>query len=253
MDKQEAEVACDFCWPCSGEGGCERDWNRPCPHGYAAEPIDFRAYGETVRPTCVADVNYDGACEALVQFAHEGDKKEFAERCGVSWPCKSRCQGSGSTCPLDWTHIGDGVCAAPKYFQAEGCRLLQGFRGWTPTMKSEFAQRCGVAWPCPTTSGVDHVDGPVRSGTAACTELNMAPCPFAWRSSATGVCRPPEFSTGPCSQPLQAAAMTVEEKLRWAGDCLLPWDCNDGIRSGPRTPWNVQAPGDGPLHEAEVS
>merc|ERR1712066_1052509 len=169
---------------------------------------------------------------------NESDKRKFADRCSVSWPCREICDGDLSSCPFGWTLIGDAVCAAPRSYNK--CQLLQGFRGWTDHMKFDYAHKCGVSWPCLAKDVADNVDGPVVS--AACTELNMAPCPLAWTSSKNGVCHPPTIAAGLCTQPIQTGSMTVEQKLAWAGDCLLMWPCGDAD-SSLRNPWSVSVPG----------
>lgn len=246
IDKQEAENACGVCWPCLSENACERDWQLPCPHGYTAEPIEVNSYADATGTTCVADLGYQGGCESAVAFASAVEKQQFAERCEVSWPCRSTCAQTGMTlCPYDWNNIGDGICAAPSYYKMKGCSLLQSFQGWTPEMKADYADRCHVTWPCQEEG--KSIDGSIKS--SPCAALTLDSCPLSWTPSPEGVCNPPSFAVGLCTQPVQVGSMTTEEKLRWAGDCLLLWPCEETATVPPRKPWYIQPPRNGPIDD----
>ena len=253
LDKQEAELACDVCWPCPEEPGCARDWSWPCPYGYTAEPIEFNAYVDASGPpTCIANLDYQGDCEDLVRFDGDGDKQQFATRCSVRWPCTSACENHvQSVCPYGWTHIGNMICAAPAHYKEDGCNLLQSFHGWSAEMKTDYSRRCHVVWPCQET---DEGYGSVRM--SKCEELNLGSCPHEWTPTPDGVCHPPAVATGPCTEAKQLGTLTKTEMLSWAGSCLLSWPCKDIVQSaeaetaGSRTPWNSVDLVDGPLREA---
>merc|ERR1712217_852405 len=74
VEKEEVELICGVCWPCS----CERDWAPPCPSGYSL----------IGNATCSADIGYEGQCEQLVSFKDVHEKMAFAQRCQTSWACK---------------------------------------------------------------------------------------------------------------------------------------------------------------------
>jgi len=230
LDKQQAELACGVCWPCQDDIGCERDWSRPCPYAYTAEGIPFIAFADAGGSVCAADLDYHGDCETFARFVSEKDKHEFAQRCSVTWPCKTSCETEiEAICPLDWVHIGEFVCAAPSYYKEDGCNVLQSFHGWPPTMKSAYASRCRTMWPCQGDMqvGLDEFDnGPVNM-MPKCASLNLESCPISWSLSADGACHPPHNSIGPCADIVNVNAMTTEEKLQWSGKCLLSWPCQE--------------------------
>merc|ERR1712050_247755 len=143
VEKEEVELMCGVCWPCKDDAACVRDWSRPCPFGYAPSVIRYDDFATAAGTSCEADLTYDGQCEAQISFQSDEDKRSFAQRCKVAWPCKAVCgTNAQSTCPEDWTHAGDGYCVAPAHYKVPTCRLLQNFRGWTSNMKLEFAQQC---------------------------------------------------------------------------------------------------------------
>merc|ERR1712204_63297 len=98
-------------------------------------------------------------------------------------------------------------------------------------MKTEYAKHCQVAWPCRSTtpSGVQELsNGPVHM-LQSCHLLDLGSCPLTWRAKGDGMCLPPQSLPGPCAQAVQLSAMRHEEKLEWAGRCLLAWSCKDDL------------------------
>jgi CPW-WPC domain-containing protein len=234
VDKQEAERVCQICWRCPQEAGCVRDWNRPCPYGYSAAVAGQDAQGLTGESTCIADQTYEGTCEQRVEFASIEDKHVFAERCGVAWPCATRCEENlHSQCPEEWVHVGGEVCKAPASYRVAGCSGSQSFHGWTPRMKTEYAERCKVVWPC---EREEMMDGAFED--ALCSKLELEQCPQTWTMSQNGFCQPSPGSTSPCTIAVEVNTMNAEQKLAWAGGCLLAWPCKweveDGFSSVPR-------------------
>jgi len=169
--KMELEMTCGVCWPCTRGGQdetatCTRDWARPCPYGYSPQDIAHGEFHNVAGVTCEADFSYEGECEQRVLFKDIEAKKEFAERCKTSWPCQRVCQDGFAVCPEGWQSLGDGQCMAPDSYKQDSCPLawmfhlhgskrLQSFRGWTNTNKSDFASKCGVAWPCAVAADSD--------------------------------------------------------------------------------------------------
>lgn len=227
-NKREAEILCGICWPCKEAArGCERNWDAPCPRGYSSGAIPFDAFADATGLVCSMDVESDGLCEQEVSFADIAAKMEFAERCDVSWPCKTHCEQSvPSQCPEDWIPIGDGLCAAPNAYKVDGCRLLQQFRGWSAPMKSVFADKCKVVWPCDTQSiEEEQSDGAISQ--ASCVDLDLAAgsCPRSWVSRDDGLCEAPPDLQGPCSSPKDFRRMSAEQKILWASECFVDWKC----------------------------
>lgn len=253
VDKQEAEVACQVCWPCPREAGAP-DWGRPCPHGYSAMAIDYDAYASAAGVTCVADMDSQGGCEDMAEFSKEEEKREFAQRCSVSWPSGSACEDHiESICPQAWTHIGERICAAPLSYKVAGCDLLQSFHGWTPQMKYEYARRCHVVWPCEAEArgAEEPLNGPAASPKC---ELDLDACPRSWSPSEERLCAPSSSAAGPCTEAVRLGGLAWEERLRWAGACLLTWPCKGEVAptllSGARGPLEVATKLHGPVSSA---
>mmetsp|Transcript_45379 Transcript_45379/g.135682 ORF Transcript_45379/g.135682 Transcript_45379/m.135682 type:complete len:275 (+) Transcript_45379:178-1002(+) len=226
-DKREVELICGVCWPCADMAECDRDWHRPCPHGFRAADIPTPEYRRALGPVCVAESDYDGPCEQRVRFTGILDKQLFAERCRASWPCKRHCEKSVlSMCPVGWAHIGDSICAAPANFKVPGCHLLATFAGWSAAMKTEFAETCGVEWPCVTDQDAapEPKDGPLPLGQCSELDLSSSACPRSWARKGT-FCLPPARAEGRCAVAVDFTRMVAEEKLRWASECLASWPC----------------------------
>lgn len=227
LEKEEVEAICGVCWPCKGAAGCARDWSAACPHGFSKASIELDEFADAPGNTCNSDLAYEGPCAGQVSFGSLAEKQAFADRCQVSWPCQTHCEGHvPSRCPVAWRHIGDGMCVAPPDFKVAGCRLVRSFEGWTPGMKTVFAEQCQVTWPCepaPNTSA-PLVDGPARDDSC---QLDLAPtaCPRSWARGLDGLCEPSHGTLGPCARPTRFDAMSVEQKIMWASDCFARWKC----------------------------
>jgi len=227
-DKREAEMLCGLCWPCKEEAsGCVRNWDAPCPHGYSPVDIPYYEYANATGTTCARDIEYEGLCEQEVTLEDVDAKREFAERCEVSWPCKTHCEHSlASQCPEDWSAIGDSLCVAPNNFKVSGCQLLQYFGGWSASMKAAFATKCKVVWPCEAdTPQTIQDEGPVVH--ADCTDLDLTAdsCPRFWYRREDGFCEPPPTLGGACAASKDFRGMSSEQKILWSSECFVDWKC----------------------------
>lgn len=227
VDKREIELTCSVCWPCrvqtgTGNLSCVRDWERECPNGYTPAGIPWDAYA--VAPTrCVATALYEGMCEPEVNFAGLHEKQSFSERCATSWPCSDDCsnQSAMSTCPLDWLHIGKGLCVAPDHYRREGCQLVKSFRGWSSSMKSSFAGQCYVRWGC----GHGETDALFQQNPPVCDDIEPALCPVGWYKN-DALCVPPAASMGPCASAMDFSGWSDDEKFHWGSHCIdVEWPC----------------------------
>ena len=87
LDKCDAEVTCQVCWPCADIGTqCPMDYGLSCPRGFSVVKLSS---AEWIGPheLCV-DVLGTGECEDVVALGNGNEKKQFADRCSVLWPCK---------------------------------------------------------------------------------------------------------------------------------------------------------------------
>ena len=168
--------------------------------------------------SCIADAGYNGPCEAIVDaFQDVPQKLDFADRCGVIWPCARECgpPAVGEPCPQDWVHLGEGICAAPASYKISGCELLYDMRGWTTSRKATFAEECAVRWPC----------GQI-SESRSCHVLDTSACPLRWRKQGV-VCMPPADKRGACSTPMELSSMDINERVQWGTRCAVRWPCMD--------------------------
>lgn len=231
-EKMELEITCGICWPCARGGEseaamCRRDWAQPCPNGYSPQDIPYNEFRDADATTCAAELLYEGECEQQVIFKDVVAKQEFSERCQTSWPCHQTCGDSYAACPDGWESVGDGLCMAPESYKANGCPLLQGFHGWSNGMKTDFAEKCGVSWPCSTAAEAQRGD---------CQQLDLSSCPRRWAAMGGGGCAAPPDIRGDCAEA-ELANMSDEQKLTFAADCGVEWPCfGEIVNVGPAAP-----------------
>lgn len=228
-EKEESEKLCSFCWPClddagpHGQAACQRHWSQACPQSYVAPDIPYDEFDRSSGKICVAA--FGSPCESMVTFEGAADKHLFSNRCGVQWPCVNDCDGIGASepCPVDWTHIGDGLCVAGANYKTIGCPPVGTYRGWSRAMRLEYAEQCGIVWPCPGSTSVQN--GPSSGMTCDSADLGNDVCPIGWASQADGFCEPPMSLSGECALPLRVGDMSTAEKLAWASKCMQSWPC----------------------------
>jgi len=240
IGKTEVETTCGVCWPCPSRSQCEVDWSQPCPNGFSGIAIPYDEYAEAPGVTCVRQLEGED-CDHEVAFRDVDDKKQFAVRCSVSWPCVENCSGALSVCPVDWEDIGGAICAAPRYFKSSECPLLQNFHGWTSAMKMAHGLKCSVRWGCVgSRPGVAESNGPiVVEQDCEAPDLRPRVCPRQWVRLANAVCGAPSDYGGPCARQVVFEGMSDEEKLMWASKCLVAWPCKgeSAIDVDARVPW----------------
>lgn len=230
--KQSLEAACALCWPCLDDPECPRNWAQPCPLGYAPTALAVEDFGRAAGITCQADAEVSGQCETILSFAGIADKTNFAKRC-ASWPCQTSCGDVGyDDCPINWTPVGNGFCAAPAYYKVGGCSLLQNFQGWTSDMKLTTGADCQLAWRCASAKLLPN--GPPDDAT--CEQVATEGCPLFWSALGDGFCMPPVGYTGPCAEATNFSGMQYPEKLRWATKCLQNWPCVSSGSTRQHTP-----------------
>jgi len=74
--KQELAIACGIEWACKTT--CAQDYSKTCPEGWT-----------TVAGLCMAPTTYAGDCSYGIDTSGmtESQKKSFAEKCSVTFPC----------------------------------------------------------------------------------------------------------------------------------------------------------------------
>lgn len=79
--KQELAATCGFSWPCKME--CAQDYSKSCPEDWSEVPMN--------PGFCTAPPTYAGICSYGVNTTTMtlGQKRSFARKCGVQFPCAS--------------------------------------------------------------------------------------------------------------------------------------------------------------------
>ena len=152
--KRRQAFACDAQFPC--KGACTPDFGAMCPSGWLSE-------GDG----CVAPAGYTGSCVGRKSFNgfSSAEKALWADRCGVSWPCRSaqgrssRMGGGASLrraractedlsveCPQGWHKLGAN-CVAPLAY-AGPCPSVASFSNLTSMQKQLYSDICQSQWPC---------------------------------------------------------------------------------------------------------
>lgn len=136
-EKYSWAARCGARWPCAG--AARRNYENICPEGWSMQ------FGKV----CAAPSSYNGPCEhtAYMGAASVADKKAFEATCHVEWPAAGgECiHDFSAVCPFGWARDGD-ICLAPAGFNS--CSTQKSFRGMTPAAKQDWAQNCGVRFPC---------------------------------------------------------------------------------------------------------
>lgn len=136
-DKFTWSVRCGARWPC--EAPQRHNYDDVCPEGWSLE------FGKM----CRAPHSYDGPCEitAYMGSATLADKKAFEATCHVKWPLSAdTCvYDFNAPCPSGW-YLDGNECLAPAAYNT--CSNRKSFLGMSPASKEEWAQNCGVKFPC---------------------------------------------------------------------------------------------------------
>jgi len=142
-------------------------------------------------------------------------------------------------CPLGWTELTDGRCAAPKTY-AGTCSDKQIFLGTSVAEKMEAEISCGICWPC-ARGGEDT--------SATCTRDWVQPCPNGYNpqdishsefSDTSGVtCLADLTYEGECEQ--QVVFNDARAKQEFAERCQTSWPCLSACE-GDGCPGSASAP-----------
>jgi len=125
-------------------------------------------------------------------------------------------------CPLGWTELQDGWCAAPATYVG-ACEKMQAFISSSVAAKMEAEIACGVCWPCARGGGDD----------ATCARDWSRPCPNGYSpqdishhdfNEAGGVTCMADFTyEGQCEQ--QVVFKDARAKQSFAERCQTSWPC----------------------------
>ncbi|EUD66059.1 hypothetical protein C922_03529 [Plasmodium inui San Antonio 1] len=161
--KKDIERRCRVIWPCLEK--CVQDYHQTCPYDWLLK-----------KNNCIAPYHYNPPQGCSKSFAVRSfssfDKYLFSNKCFAPWPCTNACQQDWSQpCPADWTLLKQRSGKSTLHSKTEAipllCRPLKRYmqRGvctdeyydltdFTFLQKQEFSHRCGVRWPCGSSSGV---------------------------------------------------------------------------------------------------
>eukprot|EP00931_Biecheleriopsis_adriatica_P034034 TRINITY_DN19699_c0_g1_i1.p1 TRINITY_DN19699_c0_g1~~TRINITY_DN19699_c0_g1_i1.p1 ORF type:complete len:354 (+),score=38.12 TRINITY_DN19699_c0_g1_i1:55-1116(+) len=131
---------------------CQRgeDFSQPCPRNWT-----FVRAGPN-GSECQAPPNFwtanwfcqqkMGARQVLPGMLETYEKREISKKCWTQWPCKELEQDFTEPCPIGWSWLANGKCAAPINYHGS-CPWEVNLLMYTPGMKATFAKNCGAAWP----------------------------------------------------------------------------------------------------------
>ena len=122
---------------------CMRDYSLPCPERW----VDV-GDGET----CAAADGYvvTSGCgkEESVAKMTVTDKRAFAQKCNVQWPCYNACvEDFTLPCPLNWQLGWDRLCRANPWYTGD-CLAVYDFKYHGAYLKYKWSRICKVTWPC---------------------------------------------------------------------------------------------------------
>lgn len=202
--KREFAAKCKVNWACADT--CARDYE-VCPVGW----VDM---GKGV---CDAPLMYSGSCLKHVRMTDDAYKRDFAIRCGISFPCKPSClqQDFRQPCPKDW-NLMNGICEAASPYSGP-CVPFANLTDFTVQEKQIYASLCRVDFPCE-----------IRIANANECEPVDAPCPTGWEhiGSTVGVCHNSKYD-GPCRPIIQTSELMKIGKSKYMEMCAVEWPCKD--------------------------
>ncbi|GAB69175.1 hypothetical protein PCYB_146040, partial [Plasmodium cynomolgi strain B] len=173
--KKQIERTCRVIWPCLEK--CVQDYHQTCPYNWLLK-----------QNNCIAPYHYSPPQGCSKSFAVRSfssfDKYLFSNKCFAPWPCINACQQDWSQpCPAHWalvTRRKNGRKNGKKNGKGNGkedavdskttssplfCKPLKRYMhsgvctdeyydltDFTFLQKQEFSHRCGVRWPCGSSS-----------------------------------------------------------------------------------------------------
>lgn len=192
------------------ESECTKNWNAPCPDGWAYH---------SSTGVCHAAAS-DGPCSILSASLSIVDKKQSSRHCSAPWPCQGTCskygRNYGATCPSGWVELSGGYCEAQHAVAVpRECPSIVSFVSLSTNQKQDLSSRCDVNWPCHT----------------PCDAVNYeTTCPEHWRevSLSPGLCMAPSNYTGNCEFLVNMSGMTTDSKRAFATRCSAEFPCLRG-------------------------
>ncbi|KJP88719.1 hypothetical protein AK88_01600 [Plasmodium fragile] len=160
--KKQIERKCRIIWPCLEK--CVQDYHQTCPYNWLLKENN-----------CIAPYHYSPPQGCSKSFAVRSfssfNKYLFSNKCFAPWPCINACQQDWSQpCPAHWALVtrrnGKSVvdqktasssshfCKPLKRYMHRGVCTDEYYDLTTFTFlqKQEFSHRCGVRWPCGSSS-----------------------------------------------------------------------------------------------------
>lgn len=189
-------------------GACVRNWNAPCPDGWAHYPES---------DVCKRPLQ-EGPCSTLKARLSVAERQQFAHSCSAPWPCDDACGAFGkdyaAPCPAGWTGLPGGYCKANAAGKSRHCPSIGKFDTMTVGEKQELSQRCNVTWPC----------------LQPCLQDFHALCPEQWHEVELnpGVCAAPATYTGTCDFIANIGVMSPAQKRAFASQCSISFPCARG-------------------------
>ncbi|ANQ10906.1 Uncharacterized protein PCOAH_00053330 [Plasmodium coatneyi] len=161
--KKQIEQKCRIIWPCLEK--CVQDYHQTCPYNWLLK-----------QNNCIAPYHYNPPQGCSKSFAVRSfssfDKYLFSNKCFAPWPCSNACQQDWSQpCPANWSLVtrrngksksavdrrttsSPLLCKPQERYTHNGACTDEYYNltDYTFLQKQEFSHRCGVRWPCGSSS-----------------------------------------------------------------------------------------------------
>lgn len=208
--KESWSEICETSWPCMP---------KECPYGVDYNSICPVGWNDIGKGVCSSTYENEN-CPYDINFSNTTieEKKKIAKECKLRWKCKSvsYLTNFDSTCPLNWTPIGDYKCKAPIDYTGD-CPKISNLKKYnTQELKKQIEVTCLVNWPY--TLKVNEYQRDYDSI-----------CPIGWSLTTNMKCKSPENykSDSKCSDEVAFTNMTSIQKESHSFACKVDFPFKD--------------------------
>ncbi|SCP03629.1 CPW-WPC family protein, putative [Plasmodium malariae] len=203
INKYVFSIKCSISWPCINK--CTQNYSEECPENWILINKNI----------CKAPKNYKGKCikEKMFSKFSESEKKIWAEKCDVNWPCYEKTYNLKVVCPIDWKiHPNNKSCIAPTSYIGP-CKSIMYLHNLKDNEKLSLIKKCNIEWPIHEKKEVDL----------------SSLCPIGWNITHVDniTCSAPSSYVGPCEKIISFENFSKEEKYEFSQKCDIHWPLLD--------------------------
>ncbi|SBT81026.1 CPW-WPC family protein, putative [Plasmodium malariae] len=203
INKYVFSIKCSTSWPCINK--CTQNYSEECPENWILINKNI----------CKAPKNYKGKCikEKMFSKFSESEKKIWAEKCDVNWPCYEKTYNLKVVCPIDWKiHPNNKSCIAPTSYIGP-CMSIMYLHNLKDNEKLSLIKKCNIEWPIHEKKEVDL----------------SSLCPIGWNITHVDniTCSAPSSYVGPCEKIISFENFSKEEKYEFSQKCDIHWPLLD--------------------------